>query len=295
MKTAFIILHYLNEEVTNRCVQSLLALDNIANNEIVIVDNASPNGSGKRLLDTYADATNIHVLLQEENWGFAKGNNVGYLYAKQQLDAKIMVVMNSDVYIYDKAFIAKTEQAFASTKADLIAPEIYAPFYKLYQNPYATQVLTLERTRKWYQELREHEEKINRPVIGACTILYSHWFERLYDFRESFRTRVRDPKLQYGVVPHGSCVIYGNQWTENEDIAFVPKTFFYGEEHILGYYAHQKNYTSCYVPELYVEHECGATRKHAFSKLTKENRFYYKQQVAAVKTLLDMMEADVQS
>lgn len=287
MKTAFVILHYLNEDVTDRCIRCLQELDGIEEHEIVVVDNASPNGSGKLLQDTYAAFPNVHVLLQEENLGFARGNNVGYQYAKT-LGAQIMVVMNSDVYIYDKAFITHTEEAFVSTGADILGPEIYAPFYKLYQNPYSMAVMTPEGTRKWYAELQEYERKINRPVTGECRILYNHIIERLYDYRKRYLPR--DPKRQFGIVPHGSCVIYGKHWVEQEDIAFVPNTFFYGEEHILGYYAQQRNYVTCYVPELYVEHEAGATRKFAFAKLNKQTRYFYKQQIAAVKALLDMME-----
>ena len=290
MKTAFVILHYLNEEVTERCVRCLRALDDMDRHEIVIVDNASPNGSGKKLQDEYAAFPNIHVLLQEENLGFARGNNVGYRYAKA-LGARNMVVMNSDVYIYDKAFIRHMQESFEATGADILGPEIYAPFYKLYQNPYSMEVMTPDSTLKWYEDLVAYEKKINRPVIGSFTILYNHMIERLYDYRKRFLPR--NPERRYHIVPHGSCVIYGSKWVENEDIAFVPNTFFYGEEHILGYYSQQKQYTCCYVPELYVEHEAGATRKFAFAKVTKQSRFFYKQQIAAVEALMKMMESSV--
>lgn len=287
MKTAFVILHYQNADVTNRCITCLLALKGIENHEIVVVDNGSPNGSGQKLKDTYAANSNVHVLLTSENLGFARGNNVGYVYARG-LGASIMVVMNSDVYIRDKDFIAHTAEAFASTGADIIGPEIYAPAYKIYQNPYATEVMTRERAEKWLEELRTEQEKINRPVTGACRILCKHLFERVYDFRR--RTQPHAPKRQYGIVPHGSCVLYGNRWTEKEEIAFVPNTFFYGEEHILGYYARQKDYVSCFVPELSVEHETGATRNTTYARLSNQRRFFIKQQIAAVEALLEMMK-----
>lgn len=287
MKTAFVILHYQNADVTNRCIRCLQALNKIEEHEIIVVDNGSPNGSGEMLRETYAAASNVHVLLTGENLGFARGNNKGYAYARER-GAQIIVVMNSDVYIYDKEFIAHAQEAFASTGADIIAPEIYAPVYKIYQNPYATEVVTREWAEKRLEKLRERDQKINRPILGDCIIIYKHIFERLYDFRK--RTISRDPKRQYGTVPHGSCVIYGGEWVKNEDFAFVPITFFYGEEKILGYYAQQKKYTSCYVPELYVEHEAGASRNITYSRLTAQRKFYTKQEIAAVEALLKLME-----
>ena len=53
------------------CVASI---DNNIDTEkyhIVIVDNASPNGSGKELEEYYEHSEKVTVLLSEENLGFA--------------------------------------------------------------------------------------------------------------------------------------------------------------------------------------------------------------------------------
>lgn len=288
MKTAFVILHYQNDTVTKRCVHTLLELEGIGDHEIVIVDNASANGSGEKLRQRYEAYPNIHVLLSQENMGFARGNNMGYLYAKQTLGAELMVVMNSDVFIYDKDFPAAVENAFRETGADIIGPEIYAVFHRLYQNPLAPAPMTPEEAKSLYEELQILLARLARPIIGSCYTFYNHAMGKL----RSLRTKkvARCPQRLYGIVPHGSCVLYGKNWVQREDIAFLPDTFFYGEEHILSYYARQKGYTICYVPELYVEHEAGATRNFAFDRETKKLRYFYEQELAAVKILLDMME-----
>jgi len=288
MKTAFVILHYQNDEVTRRCVRTLQELEGIEAQQIVIVDNASPNGTGEKLRKQYEAYPNIHVLLTEENLGFARGNNVGYLYAKQTLGAQQMVVMNSDVFIYDKAFLVHMEAAFAETGADIMGPEIYAPFHKLYQNPLAPAPMTPEETKALHAELKECLARVEMPVLGSCYVWYNHVMSKRKARQQ--KQIPRRPQRQAGIVPHGSCVLYGQNWVQREDIAFVPNTFFYGEEHILGYYAQQRGYSSCYVPELYVEHEAGATRNFAFGRETKKLRYFYKQQITAVEALLDMMD-----
>lgn len=55
------------------------------NNPIIIVDNCSPNGSGKQLEKMYSKCINITVIINEENQGFAKGNNLGYQYIKENI------------------------------------------------------------------------------------------------------------------------------------------------------------------------------------------------------------------
>lgn len=50
---------------------------------IVIVDNASANGTGRELQQLYQGAENIYVILNPENLGFARGNNVGFEFAKK--------------------------------------------------------------------------------------------------------------------------------------------------------------------------------------------------------------------
>lgn len=42
----FLILHYMNIELTSKTIESVLTLNNFRNSKIVVVDNASPNNSG---------------------------------------------------------------------------------------------------------------------------------------------------------------------------------------------------------------------------------------------------------
>ena len=53
MKTGFLILHYNATEITKKCVTSIQNLDGGKDAIIIIVDNASSNGSGQELLEEY--------------------------------------------------------------------------------------------------------------------------------------------------------------------------------------------------------------------------------------------------
>ena len=50
----FVILHYNGIEDTEKCIQSIKELEGRQDIRIVIVDNASPNGTGQLLSHKYA-------------------------------------------------------------------------------------------------------------------------------------------------------------------------------------------------------------------------------------------------
>ena len=90
---AFVILHYNTIEDTILCVDSIKENVN-SNYNIVIVDNCSPNGSGKLVKEKYCNDVDIHVILSERNEGFARGNNIGFIFAKERLHSKFIILMN---------------------------------------------------------------------------------------------------------------------------------------------------------------------------------------------------------
>ena len=75
---AFVILHYNTMKETTDCICSIEKNIDGDKYNIVVVDNASPNGSGIQLEERYKENKRVHVILNSENQGFAKGNNLGY-------------------------------------------------------------------------------------------------------------------------------------------------------------------------------------------------------------------------
>ena len=63
-KIVFLILHYYTIDDTIKCVNSIKSNIDADNYEIVIVDNASPNDTGKELEELYKDNDKIHVLIK---------------------------------------------------------------------------------------------------------------------------------------------------------------------------------------------------------------------------------------
>lgn len=82
-KMVFVVLHYLTTDDTVECVSSIRRCCADGEYQIIIVDNASPNKSGKQLMEKYEKDKDIDLLILENNLGFARGNNVGIAYASR--------------------------------------------------------------------------------------------------------------------------------------------------------------------------------------------------------------------
>ena len=144
MKTyrfAFVILHYQNVDETLKCIASIEQRFDIEDNLIIVVDNGSGNGTGEFLRQKYANNKYVHIILNSENLGFARGNNVGFQYAKNQ-GSDFICVINSDTYLITDDFGRSIIQDYELYKFYVLGPNIIAPNEEFRSNPKGNQVLT---------------------------------------------------------------------------------------------------------------------------------------------------------
>lgn len=94
---SFVILNYKTYEESIACAESILHTQTWDNLNIVIVDNGSDNGSLEILEKHFAEEKKVAVIGAEENLGFARGNNLGIMYAVRCYRPDFVVVANSDI------------------------------------------------------------------------------------------------------------------------------------------------------------------------------------------------------
>lgn len=276
MNTVFVVLHYCVPEVTRDCVQSLLALN--GNKEVVVVDNASPDGSGLVLQDYYENEPCVHMVLNKVNGGFADGNNLGYRFAKKELHADNIVVLNNDTLIKDRDFLNKLCEEDGLSDYHIIAPDIIT-FKGIHQNPYKLNGVTLE------EEIESRRRKMVSILFYSFPLLYRFKSHEVVNRAGPFiDKRVED------VVPHGAAVIFLKKWVEMEDFAFYPGTFMYYEEDLLYVYAQSKGYRTLYEPSLQITHledmSTNSTQKSTRKKLLFQN----KQKVSSLGVIINFMK-----
>jgi len=89
-----VVLNYNGAEDTKKCVYSLQQ-SGYPNLKIVLVDNASTDGSAEFLARTFPD---LPLIRQPTNGGYAAGNNAGIRYALEN-KADYVLIINHDVIV----------------------------------------------------------------------------------------------------------------------------------------------------------------------------------------------------
>ena len=72
MDIVFVVLHYGAIEETNKCIESIRKKIDTEYYRIIIIDNCSPDNSYTRLVEQYGEDTDIVLIRNAENLGFAR-------------------------------------------------------------------------------------------------------------------------------------------------------------------------------------------------------------------------------
>lgn len=271
----YVILHYQSIEITKKCVDKLLMFSK--NNPIIIVDNCSPNGSGKQLEKMYSKCINITVIINEENQGFAKGNNLGYQYIKRKYSLNYVVVMNNDIMIEDNDFAVIIEQFMEKNEVDVCGPDMVT-LKGNHQNP-----LQLKPYTSKYLQRRVRADKIK--VLLLRTRLFWKLYEN-YKKTNKIPIRTKQPTV-FDCILHGSCIIYGPEYIKREQNAFLPITYMYNEEAILYDYLVHKGYKTGYCSDVTILHIEGVSTSERIENKKKKVMFRFKNNIKSIEAQLE--------
>lgn len=266
---AFVILHYRAIEYTKSCVECIKAL--AGDNRIVIVDNASPDGTGRQLQSLYRGDGQVTVILNPENSGFARGNNVGVKYAYDHLSPDFAVVLNNDVEIRQPDFSGRVADIYAAHPFDILGPDIISVFSGIHQSPKSLKGFTLESVREKQAYVRRSQNPIlmllssgekNSPLI---------W--RSVQRRKRAMQHIDSSVPAEGVVLHGSCVVFSRRYLDKHPEPFYCKTFMYYEMEILEWLCRRDGSVIRYDPSICVIHYQYVASKHEFKSIVRQSQF----------------------
>ena len=267
--TAFVVLHYRAIDYTRKCVENIKALR--GEKRIIIVDNASPDGTGARLQEEYSGDKEVCVLLNKENSGFARGNNFGVRYGKCKFSPDFTVVLNNDVEITQQDFIDKIEQIYREHPFDLLGPDIVSVFSGIHQSPKTMKGISLESVRKKMAYVKRSQNPVlmllssgekNSPAIWRCA-----------QRRRRAKQNIDSTVAWEGVVLHGSCVIFSRRYIEKHPEPFYCKTFMYFEMEILEWLCRREGGLIRYDPAISVLHHQYMASKMEFGSIVKRSKF----------------------
>lgn len=113
---SLITINYNGYKDTCELVESLCRFEDYPY-EIIVVDNASPNGDGPLLKTALPGAI---VICSDKNLGFSGGNNLGYLHAK----GEYIVYINNDITISKPFLKILVNRMQSSGKIGAVSPKI---------------------------------------------------------------------------------------------------------------------------------------------------------------------------
>jgi GT2 family glycosyltransferase len=95
MEVSIIIVNYNTRDLTYQCVESIWEMTKGIQYEIILVDNASKDGS----VEFFSELENIVLITSDKNLGFGNANNLGFKSAS----GKYILFLNSDTILLNNA------------------------------------------------------------------------------------------------------------------------------------------------------------------------------------------------
>lgn len=279
MNFSFVVLHYKTFDETVNTVNSLQSIDGEKN--IIIVENGSNNGSLGQLQEEYAFVDNIYIVANKENLGFAKGNNVGYRYAKEKLKADFISVINNDVELLTNNFIELVSKAYAKTGAAVIGPDIIN-LKGDHTNP--MQGAHLESIEEINHEIRRYQILNFLSHIG----LYDFFKKGVKHSNNGENLLTKNADLDR-VRLHGAFLIFTPTFVKNENLAFNPNTFLYMEEDILSYYCSKKGYNMQYLDSIRVLHKEDVSTDSVTKTPKNKREFIFKNMIQSLQVYKEVV------
>ena len=116
-----ILLNYNQPDMTIDCIESLLKnKTHYKDFEIIVIDNGSKDDSVVKLADV-ANEHNLCFINNNENLGFAEGNNAGIRVARGEW----ILLLNNDTVFNDNFILKMAEAAMDNPYSAAIGPKIY--------------------------------------------------------------------------------------------------------------------------------------------------------------------------
>lgn len=280
MKFCFVILHYKTAEDTIECVNSINRLNDECS--IVIVDNASNNGSTEKLENKFKTLSNVTIIKNRENVGFAAGNNVGYQYARDELKADFIAISNNDIIVETPDFINKWVTLFEEMGFYIAGPDIESLIDHKHQSPMDGVLPDLKNVKK---------------EIWRYRVLYALSRLNLYDLIKGKQEKNRNvahkdvlEENKENVVLHGAFVVFSPNFVKVEEHAFRPGTFLYMEEAILYKYCSRKDYKMIFTPSIKVFHKEDSSTNSLFSAKKEKREFVFKNMIQSLKVYYTVLK-----
>ena len=266
---------------TIECVKSIVS--NVSGEyNIIVVNNGSPNNSyGILELEFQKKCYSRKVVLlnSEKNLGFAKGNNIGYLYAKNILKSDFIFCINNDTIIKQPDFCDMVCKVYFSSEFDVMGPDIISTRDGKHQNPLGyyeplgIDVLIKMSVKLFFLWLRD--------AMGFTKVK----LPKKVRFDEPYDLGLKDSNRRIKLM--GAAICFSKSYIEKYNYAFDPITFMYREEDFLAWLIDRDNLKAIYTNDIVLYHkEFSSTETSMEYNVDSQNAFKYKNMLISTFKLI---------
>lgn len=230
MQVSTIIVSYNTFELTRAAVNTVRTSSPEIDQEVIIVDNNSPDESGAKLSQLYAsdDAQQIKIVSLESNRGFSAANNIG----AEMATGEVLFFLNPDTETQSGAVGEIYRFLMENRRVGAVGPHII--------NPDGTD----QQSITW--------------LISVGT-LFKHYLPLHALFSPSFERDAGSPKITREVETVKGCALAVRRDAFRESGGWDESYFLYAEERELCYQLKKRGYKTYFLRSATVMHHGGAS------------------------------------
>lgn len=210
---SIILVNYNGADVLPSCLKSLERFLLKENCEIILVDNASTDGSPNLVAEKFPF---VKLIKLTKNLGFGAGNNAGAKVAK----GEFLFLLNTDTILTSNILPHLIELMYVRSDVGIIGPKLLNPDGSLQisfspaicikgesqarkMHHYAQKKSNLKLIEREYQEIKELD-----IVVGAAFFIRANLFHQLGGFDENFFMYFEESDLCQRVQNLGYKILY---------------------------------------------------------------------------------------
>lgn len=287
MRLAFLILNFGTYEETTDCVSSIVEHVDTNDYKIVIVDNGSKDDSLNQLQSKYLSDARVDVISTGENLGFARGNNVGIKYINENYSPDFVVVLNSDIELFQDELYARLLTEYKHSHFGVWGPMMIIGSARCDDSPWAPMTLAQAQEQlavyeKNYKQLK-HLPYFSYRVVKKISSAFARRQKEQRKHEDFWRYQT-DVELQ------GAFLVFSKEMFQHIK-GFDPRTFLYYEEQLLYLAVKRTGMKMVYDPRYAVYHKDGVSTKKIKSSKSKLLFLQYCN-IESLKILITEMEKE---
>lgn len=241
MDVSVIIINYNTRKMTSECIDSVIEHTSGIDYEIVLVDNASKDGS-KEFFET---DSRVKYIYSDRNAGFGAGNNLGAKYAK----GKYLFLLNSDTLVNNNAIELFLDYAESHNQRCVYGGWLndkegkpnksQFPFPRMGYCEFVKSFLVKPK-----KEDRTHEMHVD-AVVGADMFILKSVYDEAGGFDENIFMYGEETELEYRlklmgvdrmIIPGPNIVHFGGaSGTSTQSVSHMDSHYYFLKKHMPWY------------------------------------------------------------